>query len=85
MNVTFKKSKPAERRFAAYTGNKPASWFVLVDGAQRGEIKGGCGQYSRRRSFAMHIDGRYIGTSQSLAYAKERVMIELHAVSRVSA
>jgi hypothetical protein len=77
VNVTFKKSKPAEKRYALYTGDKPASWFVLVDGVVRGEIKGGCGQYSRLRTYELFLDGKRVENAYSLAYAKERALVEL--------
>ncbi len=68
--LTLTRSKPAEKRYALYTGNVPASWTVLWNGQPRGEIRGYCPQYSREARFILIVDGSRVDDFSRLRHAK---------------
>ena len=55
--VEFKKAEAAVKSYVLYTGDKPASWDVLVDGVHRAHISGYCPGYSRTVFWQVKVDG----------------------------
>lgn len=76
MDVRYQKLAPAVRSWAAYTGSRPASWRVVVDGVERGQISGHCPDYSRDRRWLVVVDGRRIGRLGFSSLAAAKVAVE---------
>lgn len=57
MDIVLKKAAPREKSYVLYTADRPASWLVIVDGVERGLLKGRSNQYSSSTWYSLLVDG----------------------------